>query len=191
MKTMLSKEPEDRPSAKEILQYKYIKHHILRMLGDIQNTTQREQRREETPSKLPSESEFTALSPGNSLNVTSIREAHSSEARRRRREKIATQRLSASGTMLEPITAVASNFNGLSSSVDELNVWERCPVEKLAYHFAQHEIQDKEDHQYAQMETELDTTSNSCPGTLNVNIKQEAINTVVRGTNIMHAYTIN
>jgi hypothetical protein len=33
---MLSKQPEDRPSAKEILQHKYIKHHIVRMLGDIQ-----------------------------------------------------------------------------------------------------------------------------------------------------------
>lgn len=161
------------------------------MFNRVQNTTERKQRRKETPSTLSSKSEFTALSPGNSLNATSISESHSSEARRRRREKIATQRLSASGTMLEPITAVASNSNGLSSSVDEFNVWERCPVEKLAYYFAQHEIEDKEDHEYVQIETELDTTSNSFPGALNVNIKQEAINAAVRRTNIMHVYTIN
>jgi hypothetical protein len=31
---MLSKQPEDRPSAKEILEHKYIKHHIVRMLEE-------------------------------------------------------------------------------------------------------------------------------------------------------------
>jgi len=31
---MLSKQPDDRPSATEILEHKYMKHHIARMLED-------------------------------------------------------------------------------------------------------------------------------------------------------------
>lgn len=128
---------------------------------------------------MPSESEFTAASPRNSLDKTSLIESHSSESRIRRRQKIATERLSTSNTMVEPIATVVNNSNDLLQSTDELEVRKRCPIEKLTYYFEQHEIDDEEDYHHVQIKNEFTSTSNSSPATIGANRKQEETNTMV------------
>jgi len=146
----------------------------------VENAAQKKQRRKRNPSMLTSESEFTALSSRNILNTTNLTESYPGETSTHRRHKIATQQLSASHTMVEPITALASNSNRLLPSTDELEMEKRCPIEKLTYYFEQHDIEDEEDFHHVQSKNEFATTPNSFHGTLNVNMKQEATNTAVR-----------
>jgi hypothetical protein len=93
--------------------------------------------------------------------------------------------------MIEPTTRFPDNANGLLPTTDELEVWEQCPIKNLTYYFEQHEIEDEEDYNYVQIKNEFTSTSNSSPATMNANMKQETINTMVSWTEIMHSYTIN
>ncbi|CAF1209089.1 unnamed protein product [Rotaria sordida] len=178
IKATLSKRPENRPTAENILKNRYIKQHIVQMLENIkrrlENDAQRKQLEQQSPLTLPSKSQFTDPSSTNNITTKSMTDLSISESRARRRQKNSAKSHSPSHTIVEPSTAVAVDADDVFWNANVPEVREQYPVEKLRCCFEQREKMSEDNYQHCQINNEFTGLSNSAPNISNINTKQKA-----------------